>query len=172
MLEKFLVLRRNSVSDERWEVRAMSSMSSVILADQVSPLPCFYNNSTGTGKLTITVHSWSVSQTIIIAGCVREGREGREGQHFNRKLFSRRVMGGRRRRRRFCFNTHWQGQDRSGLLCFFISTEKNILTFCLSLKDVWQGKVRSRNLSAQKPNQLNWKNLDAANITFFLFRLR
>ena len=58
----------------------MSSMSSVILADQVSPLPCFYNNSTQTGKLTITVHSWSVSQTIIIAGCVREGREGREGK--------------------------------------------------------------------------------------------
>ena len=87
----------------------MSSMSSVILADQVYPLPCFYNNSTQTGKLTITVHSWSVSQTIIIAGCVREGGkggEGREGQHFNRKLFSRRVMGGRQRRRRFYFNTH------------------------------------------------------------------
>ena len=38
----------------------MSSLSSVILADQVSPLPCFYNNSTQTGKLTITVHSWSL----------------------------------------------------------------------------------------------------------------
>ena len=45
------------------------------------------------------------------------------------------------------------------------------LTFCLSLKDVWQEKVRTGNLSAQKLNQLNWKNLVAANTTLFLFRL-
>ena len=52
--------------------------SSVILADQVSPLPCFYSNSTETGKLTIIVHSWSVRvrQTISIACWVSGG--GRE----------------------------------------------------------------------------------------------
>ena len=59
-------------------------MSSVILTDQVSPLPCFYSNSTETGKLTIIVHSWSVRvrQTISIAcWLLGEGRRevGRGG---------------------------------------------------------------------------------------------
>ena len=72
----------------------------------------------------------------------REGGEGREGQHFNRKLFSRRVMGGRQRRRRFYFNTHWQRQDGSGLLCFFISTEKKYFDILFVFKRCLTGESK------------------------------
>ena len=54
------------------------------------------------------------------------------------------------------------------MFLYFLPLENNLMFDILFVfKRCLTGKVRSRNLSAQKPNQLNWKNLDAANITLF-----
>ena len=58
--------------------------------------------------------------------------------------------------------------EENGSGVSLISVEYNLMFDILFVfKRCLTGKVRSRNLSAQKPNQLNWKNLDAANITLF-----